>query len=60
MSMHKNELTDEEKRVIIDKGTEARFAGEYVNNKANVLNHCKKEVIYLSINMYKLNDLYFQ
>lgn len=28
-----NKLTSKEKRVIINKGTEAPFVGEYVNNK---------------------------
>jgi len=31
--MNINKLTSKEKRVIIDKGTEAPFIGEYVNNK---------------------------
>ena len=32
MPMNLNTLKPEEKRVIIDKGTEAPFVGEYVNN----------------------------
>lgn len=36
------ELTPEEKRVIIDKGTEAPFAGEYVNNKATGVYVCRQ------------------
>ena len=31
-----NELNEEEKRVIINKGTEMPFTGEYLNNKENV------------------------
>lgn len=30
--MQLNNLTEEEKRVIVDKGTEMPFVGEYVNN----------------------------
>lgn len=37
-----NELTAEEKRVIIDKGTEASFRGEYVNTKANGIYICRQ------------------
>ena len=37
-----NELTLEEKRVIIDKGTEAPFAGEYVNNKEMGVYVCRQ------------------
>lgn len=37
-----NELTPEEKRVIIDKGTEAPFTGEYVNNKATGVYVCRQ------------------
>ncbi|OGI58411.1 methionine sulfoxide reductase B [Candidatus Nomurabacteria bacterium RIFCSPHIGHO2_12_FULL_37_29] len=37
-----NELTEEEKRVIIHKGTEAPFTGEYVNNKANGMYVCRQ------------------
>ncbi len=40
--MKKNELTPEEKRVIIDKGTEARFTGEYVNTKENGVYVCRQ------------------
>jgi len=37
-----NELTDEEKRVIVDKGTEAPFVGEYTNNKATGVYICRQ------------------
>lgn len=40
--MHKNELTDEEKRVIIDKGTEMRGTGEYYKNTAPGMYVCKQ------------------
>ena len=32
--MKKNKLTIEEKRVIVDKETEAPFSGEYCKNRA--------------------------
>jgi len=37
-----NKLTEEEKRIIIDKGTEAPFVGEYVNNKETGVYVCKR------------------
>ncbi|MEI6532383.1 MAG: methionine-R-sulfoxide reductase [Candidatus Roizmanbacteria bacterium] len=37
-----NTLTTEEKRVIIDKGTEAPFIGEYVNTKENGIYVCRQ------------------
>ena len=37
-----NKLTPEERRVIIDKGTEAPFIGEYVNNKATGIYVCRQ------------------
>lgn len=40
--MIKNELTAEEKRVIIDKGTEAPFMGEYYQNKKNGMYVCRQ------------------
>lgn len=36
------ELTNEEKRVIIDKGTEMPFTGEYVNTKATGVYVCRQ------------------
>ena len=36
------ELTAEEKRVIIDKGTEAPFTGEYEKNTANGMYVCRQ------------------
>ena len=37
-----NELTSDEKRVIIDKATERPFTGEYLNNKANGVYVCRQ------------------
>ncbi len=37
-----NKLTQAEKRVILDKGTEAPFSGEYVNNKETGVYVCKQ------------------
>lgn len=37
-----NELTSEEKRVIIDKDTEMPFVGEYVNNKETGMYVCRQ------------------
>ncbi len=37
-----NKLTKEEKRVIIDKGTEFPFTGEYTNHKAKGQYICKQ------------------
>ncbi len=37
-----NTLSEEEKKVIIDKGTEAPFTGEYVNNKATGIYVCRQ------------------
>ena len=37
-----NTLTEEEKRVILDKGTEARFKGEYVNTKETGVYVCRQ------------------
>lgn len=35
-----NKLTEEEQRVIINKGTEAPFTGEYLNNKVEGVYLC--------------------
>ena len=37
-----NKLNQEEKRVIINKGTEAPFIGEYVNNKDTGVYVCRQ------------------
>jgi methionine-R-sulfoxide reductase len=37
-----NELSEEEKRVIIEKGTEMPFTGEYVNNKETGVYVCRQ------------------
>lgn len=37
-----NELTEAEKRVIIDRGTEAPFTGEYLNNKETGVYVCRQ------------------
>ncbi|PKR81480.1 peptide-methionine (R)-S-oxide reductase [Brumimicrobium salinarum] len=42
MSNQYNELTDEEKRVIINKGTERPFTGELLDEKANGVYTCKQ------------------
>jgi methionine-R-sulfoxide reductase len=40
--MKKNELTAEEKKVILEKGTEAPFEGVYVNNKEAGVYICRQ------------------
>jgi methionine-R-sulfoxide reductase len=40
--MKLNKLTKEEERVIIGKGTEMPFKGEYVNNTANGVYVCRQ------------------
>ena len=40
--MHLNPLTPKEKRVIILRGTEAPFTGEYVHNNKHGIYHCKQ------------------
>lgn len=40
--MQLNELTPEEKHVILDKGTEAPFTGEYINNKETGVYVCRQ------------------
>lgn len=40
--MELNKLTEKEKRVMIDKSTEAPFAGEYVNNTAHGVYVCRQ------------------
>ncbi len=37
-----NELTAEEKRVIVDKGTEMPFTGEYLGNKRHGVYVCRR------------------
>jgi peptide methionine sulfoxide reductase msrA/msrB len=41
-NMHYNKLTPEEKRVIIDKGTETPWTGKYVNNTVKGTYTCKQ------------------
>lgn len=40
--MQLNNLTEEEKRVILGKGTEMPFSGEYVNNTAHGVYVCRR------------------
>ena len=41
-NVYMDKLSPAEKRVIIDKGTEAPFVGEYVNNKASGTYVCRQ------------------
>jgi len=52
--MHK--LTPEEKRVIINKGTEAPFTGEYVNNKETGVYVCRQCEALLYSSKYKFES----
>lgn len=53
--MKKNDLTAEEKRVIIDKGTEAPFTGEYYKNTAKGVYVCRqcKAPLYTSLDKFE-------
>ncbi|MGM0568833.1 MAG: methionine-R-sulfoxide reductase [Elusimicrobiota bacterium] len=42
MNIKKNKLTEEERRVIIDKGTEAPFTGEYLDHKGQGIYVCRQ------------------
>jgi peptide methionine sulfoxide reductase msrA/msrB len=48
--MNYNKLNDEEKRVILDKGTEHAFIGEYTDNKKKGIYICKQcnSALYMS------------
>ncbi len=52
-----NILTEEEKRVIINKGTEAPFSGEYVNSKEKGVYVCRQceAPLYNSENKFESN-----
>jgi len=52
-----NPLTEEEKRVIIHKGTERPFTGEYTNNKEKGTYVCKQcnAPLYLSSDKFSSN-----
>lgn len=50
--MNYKKLTDFEKYVIIDKGTERAFTGEYTNNKTKGTYVCKQ----CGTDLYKSND----
>ncbi len=41
-NMQYNKLTPEEERVIVHKGTEAPYTGEYVNNKKKGIYVCRR------------------
>lgn len=42
MSTNYNTLTEEEKQVILHKGTQRAFSGKYVENKENGIYTCKQ------------------
>lgn len=52
-----NKLTEEEKRVIVDKGTEYPFTGQYTNHKANGVYICKQcnAALYNSTDKFESN-----
>jgi peptide methionine sulfoxide reductase msrA/msrB len=53
-AQNKRVLTQEEKRVIIDKGTERPFTGKYYNHKEAGTYHCKQcnAPLYKSVNKF--------
>ena len=51
-TMRYNLLTPEEERIILNKGTEIPYSGEFVNNKDKGIYSCKR----CDAHLYKSND----
>ena len=55
MPIKKNKLTKEEEKVILNKGTEAPYSGEYLSNKASGTYVCRQcdAPLFSSVNKFE-------